>query len=217
MDRPEFIITFRDVAYHPELAQPDSTVFGYIYWMTRLKNEKCFASNETLAELSGLSVSAVRNALTRLERTGFIKRVFAEDNPREREEIIPLMGFSSILGGATAVAGGVLHSQQGTATAVALSINKSIKEEQFIITADAEIVPPKKKNNEYEEGLQWAEKRTGRRFINRTKQYSALKKAKENGIGVDKLMKRWKELEGEPFYQEHGLDWMMVISSFDKR
>ena len=72
-------------------------------------------------------------------------------------------------------------------------------------------------NAEYEEGLQWAEKRTGRKFVNRVKQYSALKKAKASGIGIAKLVERWKELEGDPFYQEHGLDWMMVLSSFDKR
>lgn len=145
MDRPEFIITFRAVAHHPELSQPDSTVFGYIYWMTRLKNEKCFASNNTLATLTGLSVSAVRNALTRLEKTGFIRRVYSDSNPTEREEIVPLMGFSSILG-ATAIAGGVPQPEHPPATAEEHTIKKSIKEEQYNISEE-ENSPRKQKSS----------------------------------------------------------------------
>lgn len=72
-------------------------------------------------------------------------------------------------------------------------------------------------NAEYERGLQWAENRTGRKFVHRVKQYAALKKAKECGIGAGRMKDRWIELEGEPFYQEKGLDWCMVLSSFDKR
>ena len=75
----------------------------------------------------------------------------------------------------------------------------------------------KSANAEYEDGLQWAEERTGRKFVNRVKQYSALKKAKEVGIDEKRLVRRWKELESKPFYQENGLDWCMVVSSFDKK
>lgn len=75
----------------------------------------------------------------------------------------------------------------------------------------------KEGNAEYERALKWAEERTGRKFIHRVKQYSAIKKAKLAGIGATKLKDRWVELEGEPFYQEKGLDWCMVVSSFDKK
>lgn len=99
-------------------------------------------------------------------------------------------------------------------------VSKDTAKADFLISKEE---PEKSKsttklaNAEYEEGLQWAEERAGRKFINRVKQYAALKKAKAAGIDNTKLMRRWKELEKEPFYQEHGLDWMMVISSFDKR
>lgn len=125
MERPEFILSFRDVAHNEKLGHTDSVVFGYIYWMTRLKNERCFASNETLSSLTGLPVSTVRNSLTKLEKENFIKRIYSQNNPTEREEICPLMGFSSIMG-AGQPAGGVLTNQQGGAGQPALSINKSI-------------------------------------------------------------------------------------------
>lgn len=144
MERPEFIITFRDVAHHHDLVPSDATVFGYIYWMTRLKNEKCYASNDTLARLAGLSVSTVRNSLTRLEQYGFIKRVFSDVNATHREEILPLMSFSSVMGGATPVAGGVLSTQQGGAISEEHTIKKSIKEEQLYIVDEN---PKKVKTN----------------------------------------------------------------------
>lgn len=93
----------------------------------------------------------------------------------------------------------------------------------FIVREDAEEGERKPRktdkaaNAEYEDGLQWAEERSNRKFINRVKQYAALKKAKQAGISVPRLVERWKELENEPFYKEHGLDWGMVLSSFDKK
>jgi len=82
---------------------------------------------------------------------------------------------------------------------------------------EKEKTSPKAANAEYEEGLQWAEERTGHKFINRTKQYAALKKAKLNGITIERQIERWKQLESDPFYQEKGLDWTMVINSFDRK
>jgi len=46
---------------------------------------------------------------------------------------------------------------------------------------------------------------------------SALKKAKLNGITIERQIERWKQLESDPFYQEKGLDWTMVINSFDRK
>lgn len=69
----------------------------------------------------------------------------------------------------------------------------------------------------YEELCMWAEKRRGFKFVSRVKQYAAWKKARTNGIGPERMKKRWIELEGQDFYIENGFDWATVISTFDKK
>lgn len=69
----------------------------------------------------------------------------------------------------------------------------------------------------YEEMCKWAEKRRGFDFVNRKKQFAALKKARVNDIGPTRLRERWQEFEGEKFYGETGFDWTTVVSSFDKK
>jgi len=97
MERPDFIPFFRQVIDHDTCTNLDAVLFGYIYWLTKLKNEKCYASNETLAELCKSTATSVQNSLTTLERAGFIRRMFKNNNPREsRLEIIPLLGFTKL-------------------------------------------------------------------------------------------------------------------------
>ncbi len=67
-------------------------VYGYVYWLTKLKNERCFASNKTLAGLAKMTAGGVSNSLTRLERAGFIKRRYPAGGSRNgRTEIIALL------------------------------------------------------------------------------------------------------------------------------
>lgn len=67
----------------------------------------------------------------------------------------------------------------------------------------------------YELLLQWAEARRGSKFVNRTKQYAALKKARLIGISMSKLKERWADCENETW--RDGFDWTSVVSSFDKK
>ena len=73
----------------------------------------------------------------------------------------------------------------------------------------------KAENEKYESLCKWAENRSGVNFVNRVKQYSALKKAKLAGISITRLENRWEELEGETWRE--GFDWTSVVSSFDKK
>jgi hypothetical protein len=57
----------------------------------------------------------------------------------------------------------------------------------------------------------------GHKFVNRIKQYTAIKKALTVGITGEQLLERWEELEGKKFHQENGLDWAMVVNSFDRK
>lgn len=116
------------------------------------------------------------------------------------------------LGGVPQSLGGASHSRT--------ELNPSLTKENtakadFVITPEKPVKPPKAEKTTYEPLLTWAESRSGRKFVHRTKQYSALKKAKENGISPSRLKDRWCELEGEDW--RDGFDWTSVVSSFDKR
>lgn len=95
MERPEFVPLFTDVLAHEDCTQLDAIVYGYIYWFTKLRNERCIASNETLAQLAGCKSGSIENSLTSLEDAGFIERVFIEDNRHKgRLEIIPMLSVN---------------------------------------------------------------------------------------------------------------------------
>lgn len=113
----------------------DAVVFGYIYWLTKLKNEKCFASNATLASLAKTTAQVVGNSLTTLDRAGFITRRFKNDNPHhERLEIICLLGFRKVRVSPTGE--GTLNPQVKGVSPTGEQ-NKSIEEEDSISVAIA--------------------------------------------------------------------------------
>lgn len=216
MERPEFTINFRAITDNPELSQTDSVIFGFIYWFTRLKNEKCYASNETLADLARLPVSTVRNSLTKLEKHGFIQRVYSKSNPTEREEIFPLLGFSSILG-AGLPAGGVLASEQGGAGKPALSIKKSIKEEHYI-TAVAEKNTTEEENTPRptRELLKRSEKHLGRKWPNFGKQMKHIAAILDAGYTDADAWACFLRLEEDEYWGQKGYDWAVVASEIGK-
>ena len=109
------------------------------------------------------------------------------------------------------------------------TINKNDKNEKITANADfpiriekttdsGESMPIKEKkvgNEKYDTVCKWAEDRRGFKFVNRIKQYSALKKAKAENISITRLKERWIEMEGEEWRK--GFDWTTVVSSFDKK
>ena len=123
----------------------DAVVYGYIYWLTRLKNERCTAGNETLAELASTTPLTIGQCLVHLDKAGFIQRIFKDNNPHsDRIEIIPLLV--------------VTHramSPHSREPLVYTQQNKSIKEEQILsepkgsrevkLSEDGEEVIPREK------------------------------------------------------------------------
>lgn len=233
MERPEFVPFFREVIDHPDCTNIDAILYGYIYWLTKLKNEKCTASNETLASLAKTTPQTVKNSLNTLERAGLITRRFMNDDPKMgRSEVIPLLAFARVSpvgdrGGNPQVTGGSPTGYQ----------NKSIERENPARSADAprarvieevyedptplkeESAHRSKSTDGYETSYTdlclWATARRRFPFANMKKQFMALKKARTLGIGPEKLKSRWKELEGEDW--RDGFDWTSVVNSFDKR
>lgn len=94
---PDFIIIPYQVAFDPKLDPLDRILYGIIYWLTCLKNEKCFASNKTLAQLCKTTTGSIQNSLTRLEKQKYIKRIYADEQKKIREEIIPLITYRQVL------------------------------------------------------------------------------------------------------------------------
>lgn len=91
---PDFIIIPYPLLEDKNITLIDERLYGIIYWFTRLKNEKCTASNTTLAELIKSTPRSVQNSLNLLEKKGFIKRHFKDKKSRHRTEIEALISYA---------------------------------------------------------------------------------------------------------------------------
>lgn len=65
--------------------------------------------------------------------------------------------------------------------------------------------------------MAWAEDRKGQKFIQKAKQYVALKKMRLAKISPKEIQQRWMELENTDFGKKVGIDFMSVLNSFDKK
>lgn len=94
--RPEFWHIPTIVSDHPKIQAFDEKVYAVIHWFYKMKDGKCIASNQTIAEIikpSDPQIRSVQNSLNHLEDYGFINRVFKDKNRRHRQEIIPLVSY----------------------------------------------------------------------------------------------------------------------------
>lgn len=127
---PDYIQIPHQLIIDKNLQPTDRILYGVIYWMTKLKNEKCFASNETLTELCGVkSEQGIRASLLRLEKQGYICRIYKDDKRKVRSEIIPLVVYAKV---ATNIATVATNVATKVATNVAQNkniLNKNNKEE----------------------------------------------------------------------------------------
>lgn len=99
-------------------------------------------------------------------------------------------------------------------------IDNTAKADLLEVSEESEDRPKKKETpdrKEYESMCKWLEGVTGVKIIYRVKQYAHLKRAREANISKTRLKERANELLGQPFYQQHGLDWGGVVSSFDRK
>lgn len=65
-----------------------------VYWFEKLKDGKCTASNQTIAEILNCQPLSVANSLKRLEDCGYILRVFKDKKKKIRSEIKTLVSFA---------------------------------------------------------------------------------------------------------------------------
>ena len=93
---PDFLVIPYPLLEDKEIGLVDERLYGIIYWFSKMKNEKCTASNKTLAELVKTTPVTISNSLTKLEEKGYIKRIFKDDISKHRKEIIPLVVFAKV-------------------------------------------------------------------------------------------------------------------------
>lgn len=70
---------------------------------------------------------------------------------------------------------------------------------------------------EYDSLISWLDGLTGVRTFQRAKAYTALASARTAEISKTRLKNRAEELFADSFYQEKGLNWAMVVSSFNRK
>jgi hypothetical protein len=92
--KPDFlIIPFKVIENSQHL---EAKIYGVIYWLAKLKEGKCIASNNYLSEVCNCTSGSVRNSLTNLEKSGFIKRTYKDKEKNIRDRIIPLVCFDGV-------------------------------------------------------------------------------------------------------------------------
>lgn len=79
---PDLFIIPGVVMLDPDLQPMDSKVYAAIYWLERLRDGRCYASNATIGKIVGSSSSGVNNSLNRLRKQGYIQCTYDDNNHR---------------------------------------------------------------------------------------------------------------------------------------
>lgn len=102
----------------------------------------------------------------------------------------------------------------------AKAVSSAFQGQGTYVVVDEGAKPPKKKDPatvDYDEMCKWLSELTGAPIPNKLKQYAHLKTAKENKINRARLKERAEELWAKKFYQDNGMDWGSVVSSFNRK
>ena len=79
------------------LAPIDRLVYGAIYFYSKMRGERCYATNATIAKLLMSTTKTVSRALQKLEDRRYIMRGFSDpDTKVNRVEIIPLVAMGRL-------------------------------------------------------------------------------------------------------------------------
>ena len=94
--KPDFLIKPYFLYEDKEIKPLDRDVFAIIYYFVKMKGKKCTAGNSTMAKLINSSAGSIANSLVKLEKLGYIKRIFKDEKKLVRSEIIPLVNFTRV-------------------------------------------------------------------------------------------------------------------------
>lgn len=95
MNPPDFLLIPYEIIIDSSLQPTDRILYGVIYWLVKLKDGHCYASNATLSDMCKVTPRAIRAGLERLESRGYIKRDLSllKNGRLTRDEIVPLISF----------------------------------------------------------------------------------------------------------------------------
>jgi len=88
---PDFLLIPSVIVSDEEIPPLAGYTYGVIYWYTKLKLQKCIASNASLAKMLNTQPRSIQRALQQLKDKGYIQ--VALDEKGHRTEIIPLVAF----------------------------------------------------------------------------------------------------------------------------
>ena len=92
--RPDFLMC-PYILYEDKTIKPlDRDIYAVIYWLHRMKDGICFASNKTIADVLHCNVGSITNGLTRLKKGGYIKVKMDKNNHRVSIESLVKFGKS---------------------------------------------------------------------------------------------------------------------------
>jgi len=92
---PDFLIIPYELLNRQNLSPADWLVFSAVYWFEKLKDGRCTAANETIGKIVKLNERTVRRSLEKLEKEGFVIRVFRDGHNKKRAMIKVLLSFKS--------------------------------------------------------------------------------------------------------------------------
>lgn len=92
---PDFLIIPKVVHNNKKLRPTDWVVYATVYWYEHMKDGRCFASNESIADIAQVSERAIISSLDRLEKQGYIRREYDENKAR-RKEIKSLVFYAKV-------------------------------------------------------------------------------------------------------------------------
>lgn len=91
--KPDFLIIPLVLQHDGRIRPSDLIIYGVIYWYEHLRDGECRAGNEAIGEVAGIDVRTVRAGLERLEKAGYIRRVYQDEERKLRDRIECMVAF----------------------------------------------------------------------------------------------------------------------------
>lgn len=107
-------------------------ILGVIYYITEKRGEKFFMSNKYIADILNMSAGSIHNSLALLESSGYVLRIYNDENTKRLE----IKCMVRIQKGALDNAGGALDNAGGASTSAHNKIPNKIKEEEYMTFFD---------------------------------------------------------------------------------
>lgn len=94
--KPDFLVTPYQLVEDQNIKPLDERVYSVVYYFSKMRGEKCTASNDTLATICKSTPKSVQKSLLNLEKHGYIMRTYKDAQRKKRDEIMPLLSMNKV-------------------------------------------------------------------------------------------------------------------------